>query len=224
MATLAAFRAILAEPSWAGHPLLASRPIDIELYVIPQAYQIHTNPKLITIVLSEGYVNAPREVIEAILQLVIVPEQKQAKALLKAYIMGDDFIETLSAVELLAAPIEESVRGRHYDLAEVFARVNAAYFGGAMPRPRLTWNKTLTVRKMGHYRFGADTVMISTTLDDPHVPAYVIDMVMHHELLHKQMGIQVINGRRYAHTDAFRKAERRFEQYETAKRFMETMH
>jgi hypothetical protein len=43
---------------------------------------------------------------------------------------------------------------------------------------------------------------------------------MYHELLHKVMGSKVVNGRRYAHTPAFREAERAFPRYEEAEAFL----
>jgi hypothetical protein len=98
--------------------------------------------------------------------------------------------------------------------------VNAAYFDGAMPRPRLTWNQTPTHRKFGHYQTTTDTVMVSLSLDAASVPAYALDFVMYHELLHKQLGVKVVNGRRYAHTPAFREAERTFKRYDDAQKVL----
>ncbi len=99
--------------------------------------------------------------------------------------------------------------GRHHNLNASFDRVNRAYFGGRMPRPKLTWNATFTRRKLGHYDFHTDTVMLSITLDDAKVLNYVVDYVMYHELLHKQLGVRAVNGRRRVHTPEFRRAERR---------------
>ncbi|MFN2286346.1 MAG: topoisomerase II, partial [Anaerolineae bacterium] len=84
----------------------------------------------------------------------------------------------------------------------------------------LTWNKTLTHRKFGHYQTTTNTVMLSLSLDDAAVPPYVVDFVMYHELLHKHLGIKFVNGRRYAHTAEFRDAERRFAQYAQAETFL----
>lgn len=103
--------------------------------------------------------------------------------------------------------------GRHHNLNASFDRVNRVYFGGRMPRPVLTWNATYTQRKLGHYDVHADTVMLSITLDDPKTPAYVVDFVMYHELLHKQLGVRAVNGRRRMHTPEFRRAERRFREW-----------
>jgi len=94
--------------------------------------------------------------------------------------------------------------------------VNAAYFQGEMPRPGLTWSRQVTGRKFGHYDSTRDVVMVSMSLDTPAVPAYVVDFVVYHELLHKRLGVHWQNDRRAVHTPAFRREERRFRQYDLA--------
>jgi predicted metal-dependent hydrolase len=98
--------------------------------------------------------------------------------------------------------------------------VNAVYFEGRMPKPALVWNRTLTARKFGHYQPVRDTVMVSVSLDDPKVPAYVVDFVMYHELLHKKHGVTTLNGRRLAHSPEFRADERRYAEYREAERLL----
>ena len=111
-----------------------------------------------------------------------------------------------------------SARGRAHDLDESFARVNTSHFGSQMSKPALIWNRTLTARKFGHYQPSRDTLMISVSLDDPRVPAYVVDFVMYHELLHKKHGVMMLNGRRLAHSPGFRADERQFAEYLDAER------
>jgi len=89
-----------------------------------------------------------------------------------------------------------------------------------MQRPRLTWNQSITAHKFGHYNYSTDTVMISRTLDHSAVPAFVVDHVMHHELLHKKHGLRWHNGRGHAHTPEFRREERMFPQYAEADEFL----
>ena len=224
LAALGLLRQIIEQADWTSHPRLGGRAIRPELFHISVTHRARTEGQAVALVLAQGFCCAPREVLEALLQAILLPEQKQAFSRVKAYVAGEDFAEVTSALELLAAPSQDSLRGRHYDLAQVFDRVNAACFAGEMPRPKLAWSRALTARKMGHYQFASDTVVISLTLDDPRVPEYVIDLVMYHELLHKQMGARMVNGRRYAHTEAFRQAERRFEHYAPAKAFLDEMH
>ena len=220
-AALGLLRQIIEEADWTRQPRLGGRAIRPELFHIGVTHRMRIEGQTVVLILAQGFCCAPREVLEALLQAILLPGQKQAFSRVKAYVAGEDFAEVTSALELLAVPSQDSQRGRHYDLAQVFDRVNAACFAGGMPRPKLAWSQALTARKMGHYQFASDTVVISLTLDDPRVPEYVIDLVMYHELLHKQMGARLVNGRRYAHTDAFRQAERRFEHYAQAKAFLD---
>ena len=115
----------------------------------------------------------------------------------------------------------DDAAGLHHSLAESFERTNAAYFAAATPRPVLHWSKAFTTRKFGHYDHVHDAVMVSASLDRPDVPAYVIDYIVYHELLHKRLGIVWQGNRKAVHTPAFRAEERRFARYAEAKAFLE---
>lgn len=116
--------------------------------------------------------------------------------------------------------IAEQSRGATHDLRASFERVNAAYFGGKMARPRLIWNNTLTGRKFGHFDFLRDTLMVTQTLDSPAAPEFVVDFLVFHELLHKFHGQTWVNGRGYAHTTEFYRDERKFARYEEAEQIL----
>jgi hypothetical protein len=128
---------------------------------------------------------------------------------------GEGFQTIRAELEALGGIAEQS-RGSTHDLADSFNRINTDYFGGTMHRPRLTWNRTFTGRKFGHYDFVHDTVMVSRTLDSPRVPQFVVDFLVFHELLHKFHGLHWVNGRGYAHTSEFQQSERKFARYEEA--------
>lgn len=127
-----------------------------------------------------------------------------------------------SAIEAASGVVSLS-RGAVYDLAASFERVNAGFFAGQVNRPRLSWSDRVAMCKFGHYDFTRDEVQISAALDAPHVPEFVLDSVMHHELLHKQHGLRWSNGRGHAHTPQFRADERRFPRYAEADRFLTEM-
>lgn len=129
--------------------------------------------------------------------------------------MGPDSQAIAAELEALGGIVEET-RGAFHDLSDSFDRVNTRYFAGSMPRPRLTWSRSFTGRKFGHYEWIGDAVMLSRTLDSASVPAFVVDFVMYHELLHKQHGLRWSNGRRYAHTPEFYADERKFEKHAEA--------
>jgi hypothetical protein len=127
----------------------------------------------------------------------------------------DEYQSIQAELEALSGVEGRSV-GVYHDLGASFDRVNGGYFGGDSARPRLTWSRTFTGRKFGHYDPIRDTVMISSTLDCADIPEYVLDFVVFHELLHKKLGVDWRNGRQAVHTPEFKVEERRFEQYAAA--------
>jgi hypothetical protein len=114
-----------------------------------------------------------------------------------------------------------SSRGSVYDLDTIFDEVNARYFATAVAKPALTWSARKTYRILGHHDAAHDHVAISRSLDQPDVPRYVVEYVLFHEMLHIVHPTRHVNGRRYNHTAAFRRDERKFAQYEQAERWIE---
>ncbi len=127
--------------------------------------------------------------------------------------MGGEEYQAIQAELDVLGGVEQHVEGMHHDLAQSFDRVNLAYFSGSMVRPRLAWSRTFTGRKFGHYDLIRDAVMMSSTLDRDDVPEFVLDSVMYHELLHKQLGADWRDGRMAVHTAEFRRQEQRFERF-----------
>lgn len=195
-------------------------PIHIEFYATSVLYRTRARDDGTYVTANEGFTGAPHTIIKALVLTALDHKKGASSAQVKAYAHEEAFDEVRVALAAATAELSTGTRGQHFDLADVFDRVNAAYFDGALPRPRLTWNRTLTHRKFGHYQAATDIVMISLSLDDVSVPAYAVDFVMYHELLHKHLGVKVVNGRRYAHTPAFREAERAFERYNDAQQVL----
>jgi hypothetical protein len=121
-----------------------------------------------------------------------------------------------NVMRTLTALSDAGAQGNVYDLDALFDALDARYFDGALPKPHLTWNQRITHHKFGHYVPATDTIMLSSTLDSPDVPRTAVEFVLYHEMLHKALGIRVVNGRHYAHTAEFRRRERLFEGYDEA--------
>ena len=88
------------------------------------------------------------------------------------------------------------MQGAVHDLAASFQRVNQQYFASGIARPNLEWSRAFTGRIFGHYDFLHDRLMVSRTLDQAAVPAFVVDFIVYHELLHKRHGVRWGGGRR----------------------------
>lgn len=197
-------------------PLSAQRPLHLHLLNLNGLWRRREYQNAVLLKVQQGFQSADRQVWQALLQDALVQRNAAHERAYRDFADAEDFNEVLFELESLAAPPPPPTRGRAHDLDVSFARVNAAYFDNQMPRPTLVWNRTLTARKFGHYQPSRDTVMLSVTLDDPQVPAYVVDFVLYHELLHKKHGSSLVNGRRLAHSPGFRAEERQFAEYETA--------
>lgn len=202
-----------------------SRGVFALVRLLPMAHIYRMSPTAegTHVALHEGFLGAPDEVLKALARVALTGNVRaQDRRCIRDYVQSDEFQETAATVETLELPLVAQPKGSFHDLDAVFDRVNAAYFNGAMPRPRLTWNRQMTHNKMAHYDARRDTVMVSVTLDHPDVPDDVLDFVMYHELLHKQFGVRIVNGRRMAHTPEFRAAERRFARYDEAVAFLKS--
>ncbi len=114
-----------------------------------------------------------------------------------------------------------NTQGRVYDLQQLFARLNAAFFGAALKVP-VTWGRgTGRARRRG-LTFGSyDPVLalirIHPVLDSKDVPLCFVESVLYHEMLHHKMGgVADKSGRTVYHTRAFREAEARYPRHEEA--------
>ncbi|HEY2867282.1 MAG TPA: hypothetical protein VGJ02_09335 [Pyrinomonadaceae bacterium] len=115
-----------------------------------------------------------------------------------------------------------SAKGEIYDLEEIFAMLNFWYFGDRLTRPTLTWSPRKSYHILGHHDSTHDTISISRSLDSQAVPRFVVEFVLFHEMLHIAHPAKHVNGRRYHHTAAFRRDERRFSRFDEAERWIET--
>ena len=106
-------------------------------------------------------------------------------------------------------------RGKSYDLARIFQRLNRRFFGGKLEVP-ITWGQGSGRARRSGLTFGSyDPVLalirIHPVLDRPEVPAFFLESVVYHEMLHHHLGgVADSAGRTVYHSRTFREAERRF--------------
>lgn len=194
--------AIVAESS------TADRTFAIEFRPLRHIYNMRTRQNVSRVMLPTPMVRFDAAGFADLAHLIFARDH-DAKRRVVERMRAEPYVDAMTEIDALGGVVE-GTRGAMFDLAAVFDRVNAAFFAGQMPRPRLTWSRTFTRRKFGHYDHVKDWVMVSSTLDQPHVPEFVVDFLMYHELLHKKHGIRWVNGRGLAHTRAFYADEARF--------------
>lgn len=120
------------------------------------------------------------------------------------------------------APRARSGPGRFRSLDESFDRINRSYFEGQLARPKLCWSPKRSRRILGSYTPEDDRLIVSRVFDAEHVPLFVLDYLMYHELLHKYLGIgRRQDGKRCMHGARFRALEKRFDRFEEAQTFLE---
>jgi len=109
--------------------------------------------------------------------------------------------------------------GRSRDLHVVFDYVNTTYFRGRLREPTLAWTSESPRRRLGYYFEQLDLLAINRSLDCEHVPRYVLEFVMYHELLHHK-DREGNCRRKVRHTKAFRERERAFSSYSEAESWL----
>jgi len=135
----------------------------------------------------------------------------------------DDFIQTHAHTIRTQTPEMPALvtRGNVFDLAAIFDRLNAQYFGNTVTA-RVTWGKMPPARRRRSIRFGSYTpcdnvIRIHPLLDQAFIPMFFIRYIMFHEMLHAYMGVEEgPTGRRRYHTPEFNARERQFPDYARA--------
>ena len=125
----------------------------------------------------------------------------------------DHYIETNAEhIRLAAVPAQVQAQGKVHDLAEMFARLNRAYFDGAVDS-RITWGRASALRrrtiKLGSYHGNERLIRMHPALDQAFVPAFFVEFVIFHEMLHEHLGTGE-GPRRCVHPPEFRALEARF--------------
>jgi len=145
-----------------------------------------------------------------------------AREIYEAYIDSDKAREkAVHSRKTRGRKVVTTSKGEVYDLDNIFDKLNRTYFDGSVKKPVLTWSANKTYRILGHHDATHDHIAVSRSLDSKEVPEYVVECVVHHEMLHIVHPTKHINGRRYNHTPAFRRDERKFTRFDEAERWIE---
>ena len=104
----------------------------------------------------------------------------------------------------------------HHHLDSLAAEVHRTYFGKYPPLP-VRWGHQITRKRrrsirLGSYNHHTTEIRIHPLLNSPHIPAFFVQSVIHHEYLHHILG--------GSHNRRFHAAERKFRYYREAQEWI----
>lgn len=152
-------------------------------------------------------------------------EGRHASAVLDEYIHEHRrLIRTLTPVQRQRRlPLQTA--GECHDLQALLDGVRDRWFEHTTKNVAIAWAPVPPVRlprrsiKLGSYSADTQIVRIHPALDQPQVPAYFVEWIIFHELLHHVFRADLKARRRRVHTPEFCRLERRFPHYEEAIRW-----
>lgn len=118
--------------------------------------------------------------------------------------------------------LEFASEGRFFDLRTIFDRLNDRYFKNRLRGYRILWGQRRRERPKSYIVFGSiqevdRMIRIHPLLDRQFVPAWYVEYVVFHEMLHAVVLDRYDSaGRRVVHHEGFLERERRFRHYRRA--------
>lgn len=120
-----------------------------------------------------------------------------------------------------ARRIADKPLGTAHDLGVMFDSLNARYFDGNLRRPRIGWSSRVWRSQFGCYDPSLDQIVMNKRLDRADVPAFAVEFILYHEMLHVKHPIRATACGLQSHSPEFRAEEKRFGHYAPARKFLE---
>jgi predicted metal-dependent hydrolase len=179
--------------------------------------------------LSDLLEGAPDTVLRAIAHILLAkmyrrPIDRGQAARYRKYVASHEIVRKTHLVRQMRGRKQlRSPRGHFYDLDAIFEELNTRFFHGLMARPRMSWSQTKTRRILGHYDPAHNAIIISRIFDHPGVPAFVLEYIVYHEMLHLKHPVRLRGNRRCVHSAEFQAEEKLFPRVAEANAFLKRM-
>jgi predicted metal-dependent hydrolase len=183
------------------------------------------NSKLL-VRLSDVLESAPESVLSAIAHILLAkiyrkPIQREPATRYRRYVSSSHLREKAHLIKQARGRKRlVGAQGRAYNLDTIFDDLNRRFFNGLLGRPQMTWSQDSARNSLGHYDPAHNTIVISRIFDHHRVPAYAIEYIIYHEMLHLKYPVRLKGSRRCVHPPEFREEERNFPQLANAKEFI----
>jgi hypothetical protein len=206
------------------------RPPQFHVDLYPYANLSHTlrlRQDVAYVRLSDILHEAPVPVIEAAAAILLgqmyrrrVP--RELRNVYREFALAHSTRRHIARVRLKRARrIQDHPRGSVHDLEPMFAALNAEYFQGQLPRPRIGWSARPWRSQFGCYDPSLDQIVMNSRLDRAEVPSYAVELILYHEMLHVKHPLRATACGLQAHSPEFRAEEKRFAHYARARKFLE---
>ena len=174
---------------------------------------------------SDYMADAPPEVMEGMAETIFSRITRKARKnypkKMLDWISSEEFVKAKQPLYLMRSHnLTGTPVGQHADLRESYERLVKT---GLVPRYEnlaITWTKQPTARRVGFCSVLMKVIIISSELDRPEVPAFVLDYVLYHELIHLMHGFDPFGQR---HNADFQSLEKLYPKHEEAEEWLKKM-
>ncbi len=179
--------------------------------------------------LSDLLEGAPDAVLRAIAHILLAkmyrqPIDRGQAARYRKYVASHEIVRKTHLVrQIRGRKMLRPARGHSYDLDTIFEQLNIRFFHGLLARPRMSWSQTRTRRILGHYDPAHNAIIISRIFDHPTMPAYVLEYIVYHEMLHLKHPVRLRGSRRCVHSPEFQAEEKLFPHIAAANAFLKRL-
>ena len=187
---------------------------------------IRSRDNKILVRLSDMLQGAPDPVLRSVISILVckllgIEVAKQDRSRYRSFVNRPVFRELIKETRAVRGRKKLcSPAGRVFHLQEVFEELNETYFCNQVSVRHLGWSSKPSRSRLGHYDEAHDAIVLSRSLDDKRVPAFVVEYVLFHEMLHAFLGDEAASHGRRIHHRRFREAEQDFPQFNEAKSFI----
>lgn len=202
---------------------LIAPKLEIRITHSSYLYRVNQERRKIIFEINEGFISAPMEIKQFVVQAALNNKNRQYSKNIRAYSKTPEYIRISNALNSTSQANHRTYMGKCYDLKRLFNDLNQEYFQGKLEQPRLMWSTRSSKRRLGTYDPHSNTITINRRFDRADIPVLLVKYILYHEMLHQLLGIKEVNGRRYAHTSAFKKAEKKFKDRKAAEELVKAL-
>lgn len=175
--------------------------------------RVDTNTGMVYLRLHRMFLLSPPKIQRIIAHTIQHPRSNRFSKELR------DFIDSKSHTIVYQSP-KLSTHGKVYNLSLIFDELNQNYFNTSLS-VGITWGRgtsgAIRSIRFGSYYDKLKLIRIHPRLDQSFVPPFVIQHVVHHEMVHAFLGsILGKGGRRLIHSEEFKEMERTYSFYAEA--------